>query len=333
MKRARRDWRQRIIKLMKIERLFYGEGPSQRPITLNRRRIFILPSGEGVIFGLVLIAMLFAAINYSNGMIYLLTFLLVGLSIVAILHTYRNLTGLRFQAGQVEPVFAGEVAQFSIRVGNPAGRDRFNLSLLLNDHSTPEELFVDIPAHDGCFVQLPCLCCHRGRLSLGRFTVSSRFPLGLFRAWSYLDLDMQAVVYPSPGPDHLPPPGEQGGQEGGIPSGSGVDDFHALRSYTPQDSPRHVHWKAVARGQEMLTKEFVNLGVRERWFSLDQVMSSNIESRLSQLCRWVLDAEAAGEEYGLRLPGQEIGLGHGALHLHTCLNALALFGLTDPGKT
>ena len=47
-------------------------------------------------------------------------------------------------------------------------------------------------------------------------------------------------------------------------------------------------------------------------------------TRLSRLAAWVLQAEKLGENYGLRLPGQEIPPGTGEAHKRRCLEALAL---------
>lgn len=317
---------ERLIRALNLQRFFHGEGPTRQPVTLNSRRVYILPTREGFIFALVVLAMLIAAINYRNGLLYLLTFLLAGLGVVAMLHTWRNLTGLTFLAGRVAPVFAGETARFQIQIRNHDRRDRLNLQLLPREHGDGVgKVSLDQPGADASLMDIPCPATRRGRLRLGRFTVSSRFPLGLFRAWAHLDLDMQALVYPRPGkPAPLPPP-EPGPAKYDTQRGQGVDDFRSLREYVPQDSPRHVHWKAVARGQGMLTKEFSGEGASERWLSWDSLGNLGIESKLSQLCRWVLDADKAGEAYGLRLPGNEIAPGRGESHLHQCLRALALF--------
>jgi len=330
MTATRKKFSEHLITALNLQRFFHGEGPSNQPVTLNSRRVYILPTREGYIFTFVLLAMLLAALNYRNALLYMLTFLITGLGIVAMLHTWRNLTDLTFRAGRVSPVFAGETARFQIQLNNQHERPRLNLHLVPNEHgSGVSKLVVDQPGNDTLLLDLPCPATRRGRLNLGRFTVSSRFPLGLFRAWSFLDLDMQALVYPRPGkPAPLPPP-EPGQAKHNAQRGQGMDDFRSLREYVPQDSPRHVHWKAVARGQGMLTKEFSGEGASERWLNWNSLGNMGDESKLSQLCRWVLDADQAGDAYGLRLPGIEIAPGRGESHLYACLKALALFRL-DP---
>ena len=331
MNKARTKLLDRIITALNLQRFFHGEGPIKQPITLTSRRVYILPTREGFIFSLVILAMLLAAFNYRNALLFMLTFLLTGLGIVAMLHTWRNLAGLSFRAGRVAPVFAGDTARFQIQINNQGSRPRLNLHLLPNEHGDHvSTVSMDQPGNDTVLQDLPCPASRRGRLNLGRFTVSSRFPLGLFRAWSYLDLDMQALVYPRPGhPAPMPPP-EAGRAKHNVQRGQGMDDFKSLREYVPQDSPRHVHWKAVARGQGMLTKEFTGEGASERWLSWDSLGNLGDETRLSQLCRWVLDADQAGEAYGLRLPGKEILPDRGETHLSRCLQTLALFRIEQP---
>jgi hypothetical protein len=77
-------------------------------VTLDQRRIFIFPSRTGFFFGLSLLVMLVAAINYQNNMAYALTFLLANLFVVAVLHSYANLSGLTITAVGAEDGFPGQ---------------------------------------------------------------------------------------------------------------------------------------------------------------------------------------------------------------------------------
>jgi uncharacterized protein (DUF58 family) len=62
---------------------------------------------------------------------------------------------------------------------------------------------------------------------------------------------------------------------------------------------------------------------------LNQVDADDIEKRLSILARWITDAERTHADYGLRLPQQQISPANGAAHRHRCLEALALFDLSQ----
>jgi len=156
-------------------------------------------------------------------------------------------------------------------------------------------------------------------------TLFTRYPLGLFHAWSYLDLDVQCVVYPRPArPGALPP---QVSSEGsGALHGQGQEDFSGLRQYHPGDSPRHIAWKAAARDQGLLTKQFSGRADAELWLDWQQLPATmDVEARLSQLTRWVIDAQASSVSYGLRLPGMTLPVATGEAHRERCLEALALF--------
>jgi len=302
-------------------------GARRHPLASNRdvltsRRVFILPSRVGAVFALVLVAMLLGAVNYGNSLAYALTFLLASMTVVSTLHTYRNLRRLEFQGGACRPVFQGESGSFPVSVTNPGTTPRFALSVanIENDESV-----FDLEPCETREVILHRPARRRGWLSAERLTVSSRYPLGLFRAWAYVDLGQRCLVYPAPAA-RSPAAIRAGGHftEGGV-SGDGSDDFAGFRRYQPGDSLRHVHWKGLARNGQVLTKHFEGESGEEIWLSYDR-LRGDPEQRLGQLCRMVLDAQAAGDRYGLELPGQRLEPGNGETHRRRCLKALALFG-------
>jgi len=157
--------------------------------------------------------------------------------------------------------------------------------------------------------------------------LETRFPLGIFRAWSYVEPEAHCLVYPRPERSALPPAsGESaiGGLRSPVP---GNDDYAGLRAYQLSDSPRHVAWKAVARSEDMLTKQFTGEAAAELWLDWGRLPAGlGVEQRLSRLAGWVLAADRAGRHYGLRLPGVEFAPGHGDRHRAACLQALALYG-------
>lgn len=305
-----------------LARFLRGPGPETGPVLLDRRRVYILPTRQGLLLGAVLIAILLGAINYDNALAFVLVFLLMGLSVVSILHTWQNLQGLRVEAGSCPAVFAGGQARFPIGLGNEARQTRPALALVLPDGT---ETVLDVPPglH---WTTLSHPAPRRGRLTLGRFRMATRFPLGLFRAWSPLELAGECLVYPAPAPQTPLPAGQFGTTGSGGGRGQGHDDFTALRPYQTGDSVRQVHWKAVAQGQGMHTKQFAGEAAQELWLAWDLLPGLPTEERLSRLCRWVLEADTAGLAYGLRLPEQTIASGFGPAQRRRCLEALALHG-------
>ena len=313
-------WRSELSALW--QHLLRRDRAEPGPVRLDRRRVYVLPTRAGMIFSLVLLAMLLGAINYNNSLAYALTFLLGSLTVVSILHTFRNLHGLTFHAGHPSEVFAGSSVRFPFAIENRQG-ERFAIAVQF-DHCEP--VLADIGQGEMHWIDLHHPTERRGWLPLPHITVSTIYPLGLFRAWGYLHFDTRALIYPSPAADQpLPIPEAEEGTTGGV-TGQGSDDFAQLRPYHPGDSLRHVHWKAYAREAGLLVKQFGTTHSPELWLSWQAATERTIESRLSQLCRWVLDAEAAGVAYGLLIPGHRIEPARGDAHRRHCLELLALHG-------
>lgn len=297
--------------------------PPAASVRLNQRRIFILPSRVGAAYGLALLLMLLVGINYQNSLAYGLTFLLMAVFVVAILHTYRNLAGLVLKAGGGGAVFVGEQARFRVRLES---REREHQAVALG--WPPAELLArDVPRQGQAELELSLPAQRRGWLRPGRLRVESRFPLGLLVAWSWVDLDQAVLVYPRPLEGELPLAAGLGAEdeEGMRARGQGADDFQGLRDYQPGDSKRRLDWKAYSRGQGLLVKEFAMLGGRDLWLDFEQ-LGGDAELRLSLLCHWVLQLAERQQAFGLQLPGQVIAPDSGEGHRDACLRALALFG-------
>ncbi len=306
-------------------RLLRRDRAEAGPIRLNRHRVYILPTRHGFILALVLLAMLLGAINYNNSLAYALTFLLTGLAVNGIIHTFRNLHDLGFSSGHNQPVFAGEEALFALSIDNRDGGERLALELKQTGGATT---LLDLAANSQHWVNLHVPTSRRGYLPLPRITVATRFPLGLFRAWGYLHLDTACLVYPRPTDRRGLPSELLSAGEGSGDKGHGSDDFASLRPYHPGDSLRHIHWPAYAREQGLQTKQFGGDRSEELWLHWEMCGRQAIEERLSTLCRWVLEADGGGYRYGLVLPNERIEPGRGSDHRHRCLKALALFGET-----
>jgi uncharacterized protein (DUF58 family) len=295
------------------------------PVTLTQRRIYILPTRAGLLFGSTALVMLLGCVNYNLGLGYVLTFLMCGLAVVSILHAFRNLVRLQLKPGRPEPVFVGDVALFPVLLTGPGTVVRRSIGFVAAGQSAA---FVDVGAGQTTMVQIRVPAQRRGRLRLGRLRVFTTFPLGLFRAWSNVELDMQCLVYPRPEQGGIALPVPRAGDADGLESGQGQDDFAGLREYQHGDSLRHVAWKAVARGQPVMTKQFAGRAAGELWLDWDDMPSGfHLEARLSRLTRWVVDAARAGHAYGLRLPTAAVALSSGPAHEQRCLAALALFEL------
>ncbi len=297
--------------------------PPASEVRLNNRRIFILPSRAGVVFLAALLVMLLAAINYQNSLAYGLTFLLGSLMLVGILHTYRNLSGLRLQAGGAAPVFLGEPAQLRVRLDGP----RAHHAIALGWPPQPLTLF-EVPTGTVCEALLTLPTEHRGWLRPGRLKVQSSFPLGLLTAWSWVDLQLAVLVYPRPEPGDLTLTRDgEGDPQDSLPSRErGVDDFEGLRPYQRGDSRRRLSWKAYSRGQGLLVKSFTAASGSDLCLDFS-LLGGSVEQRLSLLCHWVLELTRRDQPFALRLPGCHLPADRGETHRDACLRELALFGV------
>lgn len=301
--------------------IFRAQVPEAPPVTLVQRRIFILPTKQGYLFAFTLLLLLLASINYALSLGFTLTFLLASMAGVALLHTWRNLAHLRLRPGRCDPVFAGEIAHFSVNVETPS-QARFAIAAR---RQGDEPVHADVLPSETSTLSIPVSAPRRGMLQCGRLEIFTRYPLGLFHAWSYVDFGLSVVVYPKPDPGAGTPPAHSRSlSEEGIPV-PGDEEFSMLRAYRAGDTPKQIAWKALAREQGLLTKEFSATASSELWLDWDEARSPNPEARLSILCQWVLQGESYGQAYGLRLPGVEIAPSRGEAHRTRCLEALAFF--------
>ncbi|MGQ0622146.1 MAG: DUF58 domain-containing protein [Panacagrimonas sp.] len=304
-------------------------GKSSGPVVVRRNRIYIVPTRFGWGFAIMCVVMLLGAMNYSNSMAFALAFLLVGLGLVCMHHTHANLLAIQLRAGRAQPVFVGETAHFELLIDNPSSRPRYALEASWA-RELPAEPGTHVPGLGFGAIRLTAVAPRRGWLDSGVFSVSTEFPLGLFHAWSWIHLDLRCLVFPHPAHSGLPPP--VAGGSGGAASGSraGQDEFSGLRTYQRGDSLRSIHWKSVPKSRMPMVKQFSESVEQALWLSWDSMSTPEVEARLSQLTRWVLDADREGRAYGLRLPGMSIAPGRGEAHRFECLKALALFRSATP---
>jgi uncharacterized protein (DUF58 family) len=305
--------------------VFRARVPEPAPVVLVQRRIFILPSRTGYFFGVVLFLLLLTSVNYSLSLGFLLTFLLAGMGGMSILHTFRNIARLSIAPGRAEPIFAGETAHFAL-VAKNTGVPRFAVGMKRANVKGAEPIFGDIAQDTTTTFAIPMSSHARGRLNVGRIEIFTEYPVGIFHAWAYVDFGMSCVVYPKPDPAAGPLPIDANRAGPGAVPIAGDDEFQSLRSYKPGDTPRQIAWKALAREQGLLVKEFGALASSDLWLDYESLPSLSVEDRLSRLTWWVLEAERLQRSYGLKLPGKVIAPAQGVTHRTACLTALALYG-------
>jgi uncharacterized protein (DUF58 family) len=300
-------------------------GRDSLPIKIGRRRIYILPTRFGVMLASMLVAMLIAGLNYNSNLGLAFAFLMVSLALVTMHHCNRNLLGLRVDATTEVDAFAGREASFEFVLQNDSNVDRGDIEIrCLTGRGigsvaprSSESVLVDVPVPQ------------RGVIRFAQFELRTRYPFGWFHAWTYVQGSLTAYVAPSPrGNRTLPAVGGSGSTSRS--EARGEEDFAGLRAYEPGVPLKHMAWKVLARGGEAAVRSYTSLAAQPEWLEWSSLPGQDTETRLSQLCLWVLESESAQRIYGLRIPGKEIPPGRGAAHRFACLRALAVYGSAEP---
>ena len=291
------DWVARVR-----QRAFRTAPADRDPVILRHSRIYILPTRRGLMLMVTLGIMLVASLNYSLSLGLGVTFVVSGLVAAALLHTFRNLAGIKVRPLAAGDAFAGERVAFSVEL--------FGAALTLT---------------------LLAATSKRGRVPLGRLTLSSDFPFGLWRGWAYVHFPLEGIAYPKPEPSAPPLPQGAGGPDAFAARRGGDADLAGVREYQRGDPPQRVAWKAVARGAGWFTKAFDGTGgggpLTLDYSALSRELSR--EAKLSRLTAWVLAAERAARPFELRLPGAALPPGQGREHRRLALTTLALYP-SDP---
>lgn len=295
---------------------------SNHVATLNPRQIYILPTRWGVLFAIMLILLLVGSINYSISLGYYVTFLLASLGHTAMLYTWRNLVHLQITALPAEPVFAGNTAQVKVQIADAKNRARTAIAAQFENNVLA---INDIASNASALFLVPLQTQQRGWQTLPRIRLHTEFPLSLFHAWAYVDNTQQIMVYAKPSENSsLPPILNDAQASGKTHIARGDEDFDGHKNYQIGDAPSRIDWKASSRGIGMFSKQYSGNGASTIWLDWEATKGLDVEARISQLTKWVIDAHAAQQRFGLRLPNLTLTPNHSQAHYHETLQALAL---------
>lgn len=286
--------------------------------------VYPTASFGGLLF--VLAAMWYAASSQNSAAAYLILFALTAVSLVSIPHTLINLAGVTIALEAVKPAFAGQEVSLPVEIMNGSRATRHGINVASSGSSQKRKRVDRIPAGKAARVTLRFPAQQRGEHEIGTLCLTSLYPLGFVRVLKKFATSQTYVVYPKPAgelalpltrarPPHSRPQADFG--EG--------EDFAGVRAYVPGESQRHIDWKAVARGQALMTKQFAAETEGSVHLDFSALHFADVEKRLSQLALWVIEAERARRPYGLRLPGSEIAPAVGEPHFHHCMRALSRF--------
>jgi len=309
-----------------FSRWVYGRIPPSSSVNFSHSNLFIFPSRAGFGYLILVILCWLVATNYENNVVFGLACLLTSLFIVAILHSFFNVTGLTVNYVRAEPTFSGATLLIELMVEQTQLRYRESLKLsFINQEAT----VVSLGKQKNRRTFLAAMAGHRGYFNPGRVVIESCYPLGLFRVWSKIDLDIHCLVYPKPVNNDKEILGSSDKGEGSLQIDGGSEDFVGLKNYQPGDSLKRISWKQYAREQGLYTKHYADYQDEQIWLDWDALPGLDREMRLSTLCGMLLsvsaDNKGTQQQYGLRLPGLEIQPNSGDTHKYLLLKELALF--------
>jgi len=296
---------------------------------LTQGNVYILPTRAGWMFAMTLVVLLLASVNYQLNLGYVLTFLLAGSGIVSMHITHGTLRGLTLHLRPVAPAFAGSPAVLDVVMSSPSSA-RFGVGLRLLDAPPSTLAWTNIPAGGQSTAHVSFVPAARGRHDVPTLSAETRFPLGLFRAWTVWRPLAQLLVYPQVEVDAPALPAARpatGGPTQARRSEGG--EVEGVRAYRRGDPLKLIAWKKAAQaletGADLVSRDTSTSARMELWLDWTACGPIAAEERLSRLTAWTLAADRADADYGLLLPGLEIEPGDGDAQRARCLEALALW--------
>lgn len=300
--------------------------PAKNQHTFAQRSIFIIPSLYGLALLMLLSLLMILGINFQNSLVYVVCFWLLALFVLNVLYTYRNLAGVTIKALRIQPCFANSKAVLELEISRLPSRAHWNLVL---EWSKQDQMLIELASGQSTRINLSHLAPERGYFAPPRIKISTTYPTGLARAWSYFAPDLQGLVYPEPIKQEPQLASHEEAETEGKIIAEGGSDFNEIRVYRVGDPIQRIHWAKYAQTGELYTKSFVDYASEALWLEWSQLKIASTERRLSVLCAQVMKFSANQVTFGLKIPGKTIEPATGDQHREQCLKALALYGLPD----
>lgn len=272
-------------------------------------------TARGLLLIILSVGLFLMAVHFSNNVLFLISFLMFSLAVVAVITQWRALSGVA--AHLIPPPVAA--------AASPA-RVRFSMERMTSGLRVETPLGTALS--DGGDLMIDLRNPARGHYALTPAKLVARDPFGLFQAARDLSVaeappDALLTVYPAP---DWAAPAPAGAAANPAATGRARGEMAGLRPYRAGDSPGDVSWRHSARHDGLLVKEYEadpRLGARQ--YDWASVAGRGTEAALSALSAAVLTSARDGAAVGLDLPGQSIAPGRGPGHLATLLGALAVF--------
>ena len=296
--------------------------PAANEQKLSNRNIFILPTKFGYAYIFSVLILFLLGTNYQNNLIILMSYLFASVFITSMLHSFFNLSRLKFIFNSNLTAHASQT--ISIPLSVLSKNKRFDIHFSFVDNIKSHVPVIEV---GGSVIHIPYQPLLRGVNNPGRLKISSEYVFGLFISWTHLDFDCEVLTYPAKKMfNHIKHDSfAEHAELNGNKVIEGGDDFGELREYKQGESNAQIAWKQLARGQGRLTKTTQQELGNTIWLSLQQLPTAPIETKLEMLCFLVLDHHKSNIPFGLVLDSTKIEPSIGSLHLKKCLEALALY--------
>ena len=229
-------------------------------IRFPRFPVAIRLTREGFTFIILTLAIGAAAVNTGNNVLYLIFSLMLGLIVVSGVLSKRILSGLTARIEFPDHLFSGAENVCYVSVRNrkellPSIGIRFQIAS--PGFPRVERSFFFIPAGGEASGFANVFFPQRGIFDVREMEIQTRFPFSFFVKIRRYFSDQKVRVYPKI--YRFPEEALMKFTEGTLlDSPYRGDSQHLLhiREYLPQDSSKQIHWKASARLDRLLVKEF-----------------------------------------------------------------------------
>ena len=266
---------------------------------------------SGKIFFVFLLAIILSAMGTGNNLLFLILACLLSFMIVSGIESEWNIRHLDVERAPPLEIYAKRPGTISYTVRN---RKRNSSRLTLTDSGRIKlpRVTKGVPEN----VRTETTFMKRGRHRLGRVSISTTYPYGLFEKSISFDLDDEVLVFFEPIPCSLTalfgPSGESTGHE--------HESISHVRSYAPGDVLSSIAWKKQRLG--LVSKVVQGGGGVGTLIVL--LPGGEIEHKLGTATFLILDLYGKGLEFGISANAFFSGMGVSLSHKLKILEFLSL---------
>lgn len=244
---------------------------------------------------LAIIGLFFLAYMHNYNIVYIMMFFTFALAGASSIIGRLNLYEIQASILNAPHFYANTNSTYTLNLFNPnEQRDSFALEC---DNKSSKSILHELKALQSHSISLSFIPLHRGYAYLPPMRLQSQFPLPHEVLYKQIDLKQECIIYPEPkgkGLDnfsskHFSYIGE-------------FDDFEGIRSFKEGESLSLMYWPSLAKGQELMAKEFSLLEKSRHLHFYFKQAGKEDEQRLSQLCLWAIECEKKAISYTMHFP-------------------------------